>query len=304
MRLGPSIREVSRATTTLQGLVTGLSIDQEINDKEIAALLDWLDFHEELLKIPPFSELKRFLHEILLDHVIEHDERQMLVDWCQDFANIAGRYSSDYTTLNQFLHGVLAGIASDRKITEQEVIDLQDWLNDFSVLSGTWPYSDVCKLVEHVLEDGKVSEEEKALVLEFCSEFAEREAPDGQERLKEAGLENPYWKSKSPVVKTLSYIINSEHEIEVAGRSFCFTGIARFGKRKDLVDLLLQNGGVHLNAITYKLDYLVIGALSQPSWAYSVYGRKIEKALSLSEDFGCPIIVGEDDFLRKCNIPS
>jgi hypothetical protein len=57
--------------------------------------------------------------------------------------------------------------------------------------------------------------------------------------------------------------------------------------------------GIPYKSVVMKLDYLVIGAQSSPAWAYSTYGRKIERAIELRDRGIDIIILHEDDFISQ-----
>ena len=71
----------------------------------------------------------------------------------------------------------LHGIALDRKITEDEITGLNDWLLDNEDLRGHWPFNDAFVLIEKILEDGVVTEEEKSEFMEFYRSFSEVPVP-------------------------------------------------------------------------------------------------------------------------------
>jgi len=70
------------------------------------------------------------------------------------------------------------------------------------------------------------------------------------------------------------------------------------GRRKDIQDIVISKGGIPVERVTKTLDYLVIGALSNPCWAYSTYGRKIDSAMSMNRNGASIAIVHEDDVMR------
>ena len=60
--------------------------------------------------------------------------------------------------------------------------------------------------------------------------------------------------------------------------------------------LIKQLGGEVMNSVSAKLDYLIIGADANPCWAYTCYGRKVEKAVELRKSGARLILVHENDF--------
>jgi len=297
-----STRIIERATDTLVGILAGISIDYELNDLEVTALSNWLDQNIEFSRIEPFSEIQHLLHEALRDQVIDADERESIIEYCNDLRERSGPIYQDVTQVTRVLHGLLAGLAADGTVTDREILDLRDWLEDYSALRDLWPFSDARFLIEQVLHDGKVSDPERDQIVLFCRQFTDKVVDDGFGFALREASECIYKKPESPVVQTLSYILSDQPLPGISGYSFCFTGISRFGTRRELANLLIQNGGSHSTGMTSKLDYLVVGALSQPAWAYSVYGRKIEKAMELQARTGNPVIIGEELFLSACGI--
>lgn len=66
--------------------------------------------------------------------------------------------------------------------------------------------------------------------------------------------------------------------------------------RRELVGTVERLGGKFVKNISPKVQYLVIGADGNPTWAYACYGRKIEEVINLRKA-GVPLIlVHEHDF--------
>ena len=80
--------------------------------------------------------------------------------------------------------------------------------------------------------------------------------------------------------------------------SYCFTGKFEFGERSECVKRIEALGGTFSKSVVVGLDYLVIGALGNPTWARGSYGRKIEKAVLLRREKGVPAIVSEEHWLN------
>lgn len=64
------------------------------------------------------------------------------------------------------------------------------------------------------------------------------------------------------------------------GKSFCFTGVFKFGTRSEC----------HHAVITKKLDYLIIGSVGSEFWRHSSFGTNIMKAAQYKDD-GSPIAI-------------
>ena len=55
-------------------------------------------------------------------------------------------------------------------------------------------------------------------------------------------------------------------------------------------------GGIPTDSINKRTDYLIVGDNGNPAWAFSCYGRKVEKALSLRKDGHTITMIHEFDF--------
>lgn len=286
--------DVARATETLRGIVAGISCDYQLSDEEVAGLYDWLDMHANLLSRKPFSELRQLLKKSLADQVLDEDEREEILEWCQQFSDQSSAPMVTITDGIRRLHGFLQGIIIDGVVSKNEVLDLADWLRDYEALREHWPFDDVWGLVERILEDKTVTEEECTELRDFCLQFCE--VPVDRHLVQDTAGEN-WMQSEAPVVLSIEAIYDKIPALTPGGHTFCFTGCAATGSRKDLKKKAEAAGGIVRKDVTTDLDYLVIGALSQPAWVYSTYGRKIEKALA-QKKAGCKTyIISELDFV-------
>jgi len=103
----------------------------------------------------------------------------------------------------------------------------------------------------------------------------------------------------APVLKTIDKITDKGIEIVIPEHKFCITGQMKHGKRSDIHDLISAKGGIVATNVSMKLDYLVVGALSNPCWMYSTYGRKIEQVMNHRKDGIQIYILDEDEFYNK-----
>ncbi len=84
---------------------------------------------------------------------------------------------------------------------------------------------------------------------------------------------------------------------------FRFTGASKNGPRKELEQIIANNGGIFKNTVTKATDYLIVGNDGNPCWAFSCYGRKVEKAIELRKSGSNMLIVHEDDFWKALSTP-
>jgi len=108
----------------------------------------------------------------------------------------------------------------------------------------------------------------------------------------------PWMQSEAPVLLTLDGVCEKEPVVLLKGHTLCFTGQARSGPRPRLHELAEAAGAKPQKNVTKSLDYLIVGALSQPAWVYSTYGRKIEMVLANRKTGASTLIIREDDFLK------
>jgi hypothetical protein len=268
---------LQRSTENLLGYLQGVVADDHISDLELAKLQEWLIDHAELRHEWPFSELISRLETMISDCVIDEHERAELLEWCADLSlpDHIGYELIDMA--NRQLHGFLHGLQADGIVTVEEAYGLHDWLQNFTVFRDCWPFSHAFKIIESILEDDHVTEAELDVLKTFCEQFAEQkvENPVPQER------DLKFWElTSAPHLKPISYICNSDTQLEFQGRCFCFTGKSLLAPRADLHAMVVNLGGECAQTIVRKLDYLVIGAIGSPMWVFSTYGRKIEKAIS------------------------
>lgn len=298
------VTDVMRATEVLRGILAGISADYELSDPEIAGLEDWLYMHANLLAKSPFLEVRHKLDEVLADGIIDEDERQELLEWCFEFSSPHSYPVLTVTAGIRRLHGFLQGISLDGAVSDSEIHDLADWLRDYEPLRENWPFDEVWTLVENILKDKRVTESERQALLDFCRNFSEYPVDRHLVCDEVDTAQEPWMASEAPVLMTLEHVCDRAPGIKIENRVFCFTGHLSYGKRSKVKAVVEQLRGIVKNSVVSDLDYLVIGALSQPCWAYSTYGRKVEAVMDLRKRGISIAIVHESDFLNALTLAS
>jgi hypothetical protein len=276
------ITNETRAMQSLAGICQGLALDGRISDDEATELARWLLMYENLLDRWPFSQFSRLLSRITLDDRIDEAEREELLDWCQryvDNESVAVRTTTDAL---RRLHGVLHGVAADGRVTAGEVSQLARWLGDYEAFSEVALFRELRTLIDRVLADGRVDADEYTELLVFCRPYLERPATPN---------------ATASVGHTLTSICDPQAKIAFADKMFLFTGQTR-QDRVRLQRAVESRGGLTTVKVRPHLDYLVVGALSQPGWAYAAYGRKVEAVLAMREAGLNVAIVHEDVLMR------
>ena len=169
-----SKEELHKSLNTLVGILKGIIIDGVVNEKESDEVKFWYDQHKPLISIHPFKEILPALDLVFEDGKIDLEEAEGILWLCDKFLDKqqSDLYFNMVTSSIQRLEGILHGIISDNTITDSELQELWDWLNDNEQMQGLYPYDEVYSLLLAAREDGVISADEKKYVacvlLHFC----------------------------------------------------------------------------------------------------------------------------------------
>lgn len=283
MFTGPA--EHQKAVNSFLGLLDGISIDGVIDEAETQELKNWYDLHRHLIRNHPFCELLPAIDAALEDSILTYDEVEDLRWLCQQVSS--GDYYDLVTSAIQNLHGLCYGIIANNRVTDVEINQLMAWLEDHSILRGTYPFDEIYSLVYSITEDGVITEDERNTLKAFFSEFIDTRDSYNLNENELAELRDHY---------SIQGICAVHPEIKVPEHVFCFTGASDRATRNDIAEIVSAHGGIFKNTITRKTNYLIVGAEGNPCWAFSCYGRKIEKAMELRKGGGSIAIINEHDF--------
>lgn len=278
--------ELHKAVNVLRGIVAGISSSGDVNPDEVNELANWCLVHANLRDRHPFSELIPVIEEAIKDDHIDEDERVNILWLCGNFADNSGYYDI-VTSSVQFLHGMIHGIMADSDISDREIRVLSNWLDANDYLQGTYPFDELNTLLHTILEDGKITEDERNSLLAFCSNVV-----DFKDSLNLREPDFEALRKKYSVGGICAYC----PEITFNGKIFCFTGESYRATRTELASEVERLGGIFKNNVSKKTDYLIVGNAGNPCWAYSCYGRKIEDAMAVRRDGGKVQIINETDF--------
>ncbi len=277
MAITPKVTELSRAIQAAEGILKGVAADSKLNALELQRLREWLDMHANFADIVPFSEVYSFLAAIQASEEVTPGQTQELVEFCRSFTAADGPIDA-FTAEIRRLHGILQGISADSQINAKEVRFLRDWVDAHFPNCNLWPVNEIHQRVASILADGRVSKAEQTQLLEFCRNFSYQLT--GEKFMDDTILPDmAFLKNDAPVVNSIEYIADHESPVTIKGMTFCFTGQMRAGKRKDIQREVEELGGRCSDSINRQLNYLVIGANSNPCWTYATYGRKIEAVM-------------------------
>jgi len=273
---------LDKSINSLLGIIEGIAIDGHINDREISYLNIWLEEHAELQDLHPFNEFVPLVAAALSDGVLDSEEREDIVWLCE---RLRSQEFYDQTTADlQRLHAILGGIVADTRISEEELRGLSDWMEERPHLKSCWPFDEIGSLITGVLADKKIDEQEHEMLHAFFSEFT---ALLDSKTITKAPI------SESGPVRGLCAV---DPEITFLERGFCFTGSSPRFTRSQIEEIVRELGGTaHANP-SKQVHYLIIGSEGNPCWAFSCYGRKVEKAVKLRKAGVRVVIVHELDF--------
>lgn len=278
--------ELHKAVNMLKGIVSGIKADEIIVDSEVVELTHWCSLHAHLRNKNPFSELLPVIENALEDGVIDAEEREDILWLCSNFEADC-QYYDVITSATQYLNGLIHGIMADGKLTDKEIVALNQWLTDNDYLQGTYPFDEILSLTSAMLADHKISPDERDTLMAFFSNFIDfRDSYN---------LMEPDFK-KLREQYSVQGICAFCPEIEFEDKVFCFTGASYKATRAELADIVSTHGGLLRDGVSRKTNYLIVGNDGNPCWAYSCYGRKIEEAINLRREGFKLQIVNETDF--------
>ena len=278
--------ELHKAINTLRGIVAGISTDGTTSGDEINELVHWCTLHSHLRDRHPFSEILPVVEKACEDGVITEDESKDILWICSSFADNAGYYD-EITSSIQFLAGMIHGVMADGELADREILAIQSWIDANDFLAGTYPFDEINSLLNTVLADKKIDQEERDTLLAFFSNLIEFKNSFNLAEKDFADLRAKY---------SVDGICAICPEIQIKGKTFCFTGESHRASRNEIADIVTRYGGVCRGSVSKKTDYLIVGNGGNRCWAYACYGRKIEDAVNLRKEGAPVLIVNETDF--------
>ena len=178
--------ELHKAVNTLRGLVAGINSDMEIGSAEVTELVHWCEVHAELRDRHPFSEILPVVERAMEDGVVTEEESKDILWLCNNFADNNAYYNM-VTSSIQFLAGMLHGLLADGELSDQEIMTLKAWIDANEFLAGTYPFDEINSLLHVVLEDKKITQQEREAlmalfgdVIDFTTSYnlSEKEFPN------------------------------------------------------------------------------------------------------------------------------
>lgn len=278
--------EMDKALHSLEGILKGISIDGTVSSQEVEELRSWGRRHYEFIDRHPFKELVPLVLRSVDDNQLDPEEVQDILKMSEN-VRTDSKYYNAITSDIQRLEGILHGILADNKVTDAEIEGLSKWLFDNEQLRESYPFDELCSLVTAIMADGRIDNDERNMLKAFITDFVDVKniAAIDQKELQELKKH-----------MTISGVCALDPEILWDNRLFCITGVFSKTNQSELASIITEKGGLFKEGLTLQTNYLVIGAAGNPCWAFSCYGRKVEKAVEMRKQ-GMPItIVNEVDF--------
>lgn len=276
--------QVDKAINSLKGILLGINLDGNVNEKEINELHKWVIAHNSLIKRNPFNEFMNIIEQTILNKIPLQETIEDLFWLCQKYEN-DNYYFNGVTADLQLLQGICHGILSDGVINEKEIFNLHNWLKENEHLNSYYPYDEIRSLILTIVSDHKVSEEEIVILKAYFNQFVSIQNDEIQNQINREVLDY-----KIPGICT------SEPNVVFSNKIFCITGVLKRSSRDELIKEIVTLGGLHSDNISKNTDYLIVGDNGNPAWAFSCYGRKVEKALSLRKEGHTIMLIHEYDF--------
>jgi hypothetical protein len=274
---------VDKAVSLLKGILLGIKADSEINAAEAKELNLWAVNNREFLSFYPFKEFIDLIEE-------SSESPEYLKECVEDIYWLCQKYETNYydaiTADLQILQGYCHGILADGIIKDEEIHNLNKWLDSNSHLSNYYPFDEIQSLLLSILSDQIIDEHERLMLKAYLHQFADIENSEIKESIRASteGLE-------------LMKLCTSSPDIRTDGKIFCITGVLKSGDRSELSAKICDIGGIVKPNVTKTTDYLIVGDSGNKAWAFACYGRKVERAVNLRKTGSQISIVHEFDLL-------
>lgn len=280
-------RNRDKQLNNLMGILDGIVADSAIDEQEMLYLDIWLK-ESASLNGWIFRELREMVADVLQDGQLCEAEKLHLMSalprLMETYRHLPGVDFYSEKSDKLLLEGLCQGLMGDQTLSDDEIHYLNWWMKQNSMLRAHYPGKQLYQTVERILQDGVITEEEREELQQQLLLF----------------VGNPF--EQGVVTGMATKLAISDTEIDTLhGCSVCFTGMFLSGTRRQCEETALLLGATPQDAVTQKLDYLIIGELSSRDWRFSSYGRKIEKAMLLQEKGLSVRIVTEEAWLAHAN---
>jgi hypothetical protein len=277
---------LDKAVHTLEGIIKGIAIDGKINESELEELNAWCNDYVGIKSRSPFNELIPLIKRTVCHGVFTKAE---IADICWSAKNFTtpNLYFDILSADIQRLQGILHGILADNKIEAEELKQLRYWIDENTHLKNSYPYDEINSIIAAVMSDSKIDAGEHDMLKLFFSEFILLPTHSTIDQNELAQLKKSM---------TLPGVCAYGPEIKIEGNIFCFTGNSSRVSQSAIAKAIEVAGGTYIDHVRQDVNYLIVGNQSNPCWAFSCYGRKVEQAIAYRKKGLNIVIVNENDF--------
>ncbi|EJK2113534.1 BRCT domain-containing protein [Vibrio navarrensis] len=255
----------------LKGILSGITTDKQINEKELLFLDAWLrDRLEYAAGDGDVTDLLQQISDVLEDGVITQEEMEdtlSLIDCILEY-----RENPPETTSLQEVFGFIQGVVSDGIVTDKE-------LRNVLKIVAQNIHVPMCALLAERLKKAATNDEKVALLKSFSGHYFE-----------ETGT-TQNWSS------FLSDNLPDDYDFQ--GKKVCFTGEVIGVPRSTLKSHLNKLGGLITKTVSKNTDILVVGDGCSKGWIQSNYGTKLDSACKLKLSGVELLIVSADEWISK-----
>ena len=143
-----------RDINELVGIIRGINFDGVVNDKEVARLQDWVDRNRNLVYDKRQVELINSIDSILEDHIIDDNEREMLISMADSLMIQLGDNSGKIHEL----YGIVDGIVCDGIVNADEVEHFRVWIEmNQSYINSLNNGKEILRIIDQLLQSKNIS---------------------------------------------------------------------------------------------------------------------------------------------------
>ena len=241
--------ELHKAINTLRGLVAGINSDMSVETSEVTELVHWCELHAHLHDRHPFSEILPVVEQACEDGVVTEDEAKDILWLCGNFADTSSYYDV-VTSSIQFLSGMLHGLLADGELSDREISTLKTWIDANDYLAGTYPFDEINSLLYVILEDRKITAEERDQLKAFIANVIDFKSSYNLSEKDFSLLREKY---------SVGGICAISPELTFDGKLFCFTGESYRAKRSEIADIICSLGGEVRSGVSARQTIWLLG---------------------------------------------
>lgn len=270
--------QIEKDLQTLVGILEGIKSDHLINQVEHQGVLEWVNQRKNYENKQPYDHIISKIKSALADDVLTFEECDDIIWMCEQYIEHNGYYNQ-LTLGIQKLLGIVQGISLDNLIKEVEIRFLDQWLKENDYLKNTYPYDELYAFTTYILDKKVVERDVHEKALQFMNALSCSSSSS----------------SKVLVDSLNANIWQLDPEVIIPEKTFCITGISIYQPRKAIAEKVELFGGYVTDNIVQSLDYLVVCSQKNECWAFTSYGRKVEKAVELRKKGKQINIIHEND---------